>query len=350
MAQPDKESDYGFGWKGAVGVNILFCFYPLYVEYNHGISLLSALCKQRGIDTSLCILKDMDSFRDAVNGKDWIAFSCVTVHDYKLSLPYMIEARKLGCRTMLGGPYPRLGTCKDAPVDLVCEGEGETLPDFLLSGKDALFKTPLRYEKGLNTLPLPDYQMFQDIPFKRTELLKGKVLPYFSSRGCPHRCTFCQIQKQPKGVRIRTKIHEDLTYLKDQYNPDTFFIGDEHLPYYNREWRESWGDFRHPFFAYIRADVPAHILEWLIDRGMIACAFGIESGDERYRNTVLRKNLSDRDIYSTVRMLNRHNVLYSPFYMLGTKGETEAIKAKTISMAQTLGGYPFVWQYEELAA
>lgn len=328
---------------------VLFCFYPLYVKYNYGIALLSALCKEKGIETGLYILDDVERFAGYLTEvkPDFVSFSCVTVHDYEKCLPFMYEAKRQGKTVILGGVYVRREVPLDAPAHHICRGEGEILPYFLLHGDDRLFRELMRCE-DLDTLPLPDYEMFRDIPFERTSLIQGKVLPYYSSRGCPYRCPFCEVSLQPPGVRIRHKVEKDLTYLLETYSPDVFFIGDELLPYYSEKWRDSWGEFRHPFFAYIRADIsPAH-LEWLIGRGMIACAFGVESGDERYRNQNLGKNLKDRDIFRTVETLNRLNIVYAPFFMTDTPNETFTIKAKTARMAREIGGYPFIWKYENL--
>ncbi|MCL4490837.1 MAG: hypothetical protein M1510_02885 [Nitrospirae bacterium] len=330
---------------------ILFAFYPLFVKYNHGIALLSALCKERGVDTDIYVLDSVKNFSDYIlkNRIVFVGFTCVTEYDYKKCLPFMEEARRIGCISMLGGVYIRRGTDLDAPVDFICRGEGESLPDFLLHGDGKLFEKKMLCE-DINALPLPDYELFRDIPFERDiPFLKGKkVLPYHSSRGCPYSCSFCEIQGQPKVVRCRYKVQEDLSYLIGKYSPDIVFVGDELLPYYNQKWRESWEDFRHPFVAYIRADIPEDMLVWLHNRGMKGCAFGVESGDEQYRNEVLRKGLQDYEIFRTVEMLKRLRIEYVPFYMTDTPGETFAIKAKTFRMSQELGGYPVVWKYENL--
>lgn len=329
---------------------ILFCFYPLYIKYNHGIALLSALCKERGILAELYVLDNIENFSRYLQAadSDYISFSCVTVHDYIKCQPFIHEAKRLGKTVLLGGVYVKGGRQIDAPADYVCKGEGETLPDFILNGDDRLFKDKM-FCKDIHNLPLPDYEMFKDIPFERSHLLKGKyVLPYYSSRGCPYKCSFCEVMSQPKGVRIKYRVKEDLTYLKKTYSPDLFFIGDELLPYYDERWRASWGDFRYQFFAYIRADICKSQLLWLIDRGMFACAFGVESGDERYRNEVLKKGLKDDDIFRTVKILKEHSILYAPFFMTDTPKETFEIKAKTHKMAREIEGQPFMWQYENL--
>ena len=294
---------------------ILFCFYPLFVHYNHGIALLSRLCKDRGIETSLYILDTVSKFRGHLNENeyDYIGFSCCVEKDFEASAPFIHAAKETGKPVLLGGVYIRRGKHGDSPYSTapfhsagklgqspplyVCRGEGETLPDFILNGDDRLFTEKLLCD-DIGSLPLPDYGLFRNIPFDRKiSFLDGKkVLPYYSSRGCPFHCSFCEVQAQPRGVRIRERVEEDLSALARLYKPDIFFIGDELLPYYSEGWRRAWGDFHYPFTAYIRADISEMQLRWLHGRGLAGCAFGIESGDEKYRNEVLKKGLYDRDI------------------------------------------------------
>lgn len=334
-------------------MRVLFCFYPSHIRYNHGLSLLSRLCKDRGIDVDLCLLDKVDVFRERLHAESYraICFSCVARIDYEKTLPFAAMAMALGNEVLIGGTWAPMIPEGIEGFPRVCRGEGETLPDYLLDrSRDGLFREPTFY-RDLNELPLPDYDLFEGIPFSRGYgILESKTqLPYFSSRGCLYHCTFCLTRYQFPLVRIRTKVEEDLTYLTGRYVPGMLFFGDALLPYYSESWRTSWGEFRYPFFAYLHAGIEPDLLAWLIDRGLIACSFGIESGDERYRNEVLRKDLADDQLFRTVETLKRHKIPFVPFYMTGTPGETFAIKAKTFEMMQeSLGGFPVVWEYEEL--
>jgi radical SAM superfamily enzyme YgiQ (UPF0313 family) len=331
-------------------MKIMFAFYPHFVAYNHGISLLSALCKERGIEVSLCILSDVEAMLHQIemDKPDVVGFSCVTIHDYRNCLPFIREAKVSGKIILLGGVWAGFGLPVDPAVDYVCRGDGEALPDFLLNGDTRVFERRMVCP-NIHNLPLPDYELFRDIPFDRGfSCLKGKkVLPYYSSRGCNGSCSFCQVRHQPKGVRIRARIKEDLITL-DAYGSDIYFMGDAGLPHLNVRWRESWEDYGHPFFAYIRADIKPSSLEFLISRGMTCCAFGVEAADEQYRNTVLRKNLSNDEILRTVDILYRNDVAMVSFFMADTPGETPEQREQTFAMSKAMPGQSFVFSYEEL--
>ena len=332
--------------------HILFVFFPLYVKWSHGIALLSAICKLQGIKTSLYLLDTHERFKKYLedNPCDYLGFSCVCVHDYLLSKPFMETAKEMGKIILLGGVYPRHGSYIDAPVDYICRGDGEMLPNFLTTGNTELFDE-VQIRKNLNDLPLPDYDLFQGIPYNRELPFAPEIkniLSYHSSRGCPYQCSFCEVVYQPQEVRFRTMVGEDLSYLVDRYKPEMVLFGDELLPYYYEPWRESWGDFKFPFVAYIRADISESLLIWLHDRGLKGCFFGIESADETYRNEVLGKKLSDAALYRTVNLLKDMGIPFMVAYMRGTPGETWPMQAQTEKLCRTIGGYPIIYQYEDL--
>ena len=331
-------------------VKILFVFYPLFVKFNHGIALLSSILKNKGIDAVLSmpeterqIKVDLD-----IHKPDYVGFSFVTDEEYKRSVPFIRLAKKLGYRILVGGVYPRREEINNSDIDYVCRGEGENLADFLLYRDTSIFDEQ-QLCKNINNLPLLDYELFgRNIWYKRDlPFLKNKyVIPYYTSRGCPNQCSFCAVRYQPKGVRIKNNFIEELEYLKNKYKPDAFFIGDELLPYYNKEWREQFSKLNYPFFAYIRADIEPQYLEFLAERGLKITAFGIESGNEKYRNEILNKNLYDKDIYRTIDLCKMLGIIYIPFYMRNTPEETEEIKQDTINMHNITGG--MIWEYDEL--
>lgn len=330
---------------------VLFAFWPLHVEWNHGIALLSSLCKQRGIGTSLAILSSMDAFISKLftERPDYVAFSMVTQHEYPFCKPFMEMARSMGFKVLAGGVFLRRFCPPDIPADFVCRGEGETLPEFIMGGDDSLFRERQLYAGELDDLPLPDYELFDGHPYRREiPLFKDKkVVPFHTARGCPYSCTFCEVATQPKALRLRKRFVHDMDALAERYKPDLFHIGDELAPYYDKGWMREMQKNTHPFMAYVHAGIPADKLEALIDVGLQGCAFGVESIDQEFRNKTFKKGLSDKRLFEAVDVLQRRGVDYINFYLTGYPGQKEGVD-ETQAFAARLGGEHVIWQYEQL--
>jgi len=319
-------------------MRIAFTYYPLYIRWNHGAAVLSALCKEAGIETEIIPLEEGFTGR----GFDYVCCSFVTVHDYERSIPIMARIK---VPKIAGGVYARKGGKIDG-FDYVCRGEGEKLVDFFLSGSTEVFDRQL-LDDNINILPdysgLTGHEFGRGVPF----LAGKKMIPYSHSRGCPYRCSFCEVRNLPQKVRVKTSIRDDLEILKRQ-SPDMFYFTDETLPYYMRTWRDQFQDNDVPFLSFLRADVQPDHLSFLIDHGLSACAIGVESGDEEYRNNILKKGVKDAQIYRTVDRLDKAGVDRIMLFMRNTPGETDAMKEKTFEMVEALGGYPMIFEYEVL--
>jgi radical SAM superfamily enzyme YgiQ (UPF0313 family) len=332
-------------------MKILFTYFPLYVLWNHGVALLTAICKEHGIDADYFPC-GTEAFIEKMKDYDTVGFSFVTDLDYQASLPSMKSAINAGKTVLAGGVYARrMGKIETRLVHHICRGEGEIIPDFILNGKEDIFDHKY-YQVSLDGLPMPDlshvtgFEFHRGMPF----LQKLRIIPYQTSRGCPYKCSFCEVQYQPNTLRIKHTIHDDLTMLSEQYNPDLFYIMDSQPPYYSEEWREQWEYLNVPFQCFIRADIESTQLEWMIDHGLKVAAFGIESGDEKFRNEVLHKNITDDDILRTVKILKKRNVIYIPFYIANIPGESLEDRIKTVEMMKDIGGWPTVWLYQSLEA
>ena len=328
-------------------MKIAFTYYPAFVRYNHGVALLSSLCKEKGLKVIIAPIDDIFFARINDFNPDYICASFVTVHDYKLSLPFL---RNCDYPILAGGVYLRKGGLVDTNLfKHICRGEAENIPYFFINENMAVFDE-VQYCEDISSLPMPDYTYVIGDEFDRgySFLVDKKIIPYSHGRGCPYKCNFCESQNLPQSVRIKTTVKKDLEYLSNAHKPDMFFFLDELLPYYNESWRKQFDGNEIKFFSYIRADILKSDLEFLIDNGLYACAFGIESGDEKYRNEVLNKNLFDYEIKRTISTLVKNNIHYVPFFMVGTPKETEDTYKKTLDMFKNIGGYPTIWEYEDL--
>lgn len=327
-------------------MSILFTYYPLFVKFNHGSSLLTAICKQAGIESDYCPCTEL---QDKMGGYGTIGFSFVTDEDYEKAIPFIKMAKDAGKKVIAGGLYARIGG-KIEGINCICRGEVEDFIVDYLNGNEQAFK--LGYVRPtIDGLPFPDLTNVNGSEFHRDQwfLKDKKIIPYQSSRGCFWgKCSFCVVQFQENKVRIKHTIAEDIEFLKRTYNPDLIYLMDTTIPYCIPEWKEQFEKVYTPFQGYIRADIDPIDLKFLIDHGLKSTAFGVENPDEDFRNEVL-KGLKQSQLLTTVSMLQKHGIFYSPFFMLGVPGEPPDTKERTMRLISAIRGNPMVWKFEDLS-
>ncbi|HWP97851.1 MAG TPA: radical SAM protein [Syntrophomonadaceae bacterium] len=181
------------------------------------------------------ILADLYSFQP-----DILCFSCY-IWNIEMILRLSTDFKKIvpHCQIILGGPevsYCSSQMLRDCPdVDVVVEGEGEAVMPELLAclemgqGLDEIagiaFRTgsmvkvnsPRQSPVDLNQLDRPAYEDLPD--------LRGRILYYEASRGCPFNCSFC-LSSAFRGVRYRSldRVKSDLKYLIKQGAREIKFV------------------------------------------------------------------------------------------------------------------------------
>jgi radical SAM superfamily enzyme YgiQ (UPF0313 family) len=270
--------------------------------------------------------------------------------DYEKSRPFIKMAVNAGKKVIAGGGYARIGGRIEG-VDFICRCEAEDgIVDYLNGNDQALNGRGIR--PSIDGLPFPDLSNVTGFEFHRDQwfLKDKKIIPYQSSRGCFWgQCSFCEVKFQENRMRIKHSIFDDIEFLKKTYNPDLIYLMDITIPYCVPEWREQWEKVYIPFQGYIRADIDPNDLKFLIDHGLKATAFGVESPDEDFRNKVLKKGLTNKQIRTTVEILQKHDVFYSPFFMSGVPGEPSDSMERTRKLVSAIRGNPMVWKYENLS-
>lgn len=162
-------------------------------------------------------------------------------------------------------PYSML---RDPDVDYIIRGEGERpLVEFLKtfqSGGDMNKVQNLGFklssEMILNPMGSPyDYKDlawadFSDFPVNRYTLNKKPLCFITTSRGCPHRCTFCSVHLTfGDGFRARS-IEDVITEIKKRYQDGyrVFDFEDDNLTF-NRDYFRDL--LRHLISAYSKGDI-----------------------------------------------------------------------------------------------
>ncbi len=305
---------------------------------------------------------------------DIAAFSAVTgYHHWVVSLAELIKNNySSSVKTVIGGPhatfFPEI--INEPSIDFVCRGEGEgalkDLADCLDQGGDTskirnmwtvrdgkLIKNDIRpLIDNLDELPFPDRTDY----YKYKHLYENPVKRLISGRGCPYDCAFCfnhsskkLYENKGKYVRRRSpeNVIEELQQILDMVPVKTFRFEDD-LFGSQKQWLRSFNrlyaeHIRKPFICSIRADLmDEEIISGLKEAGCINVIFGIETGNEKLRNEVLRKSLTNEQIIRAGALLKKYNMNFCTTNIFGIPGETYENASETIQMNLNLKP-TFVW-------
>ena len=258
---------------------------------------------------------------------------------------------------IMGGEHPSFmaeETLRDCPaVDYICVGEGEvTMTEFLraIKEQDDISKVSgLAYlnEKGkfiytgdrpfiedLDILPMPAYHLaemehpYVDLP---SEGSRGFVVNF--SRGCTWDCSFCSesaFYKRTWRRRSPKLIADELQILKEKYNRDTFYVGDNT---FNVTKEQSVGFIEEMlkrktnqhFWLQSRADLIIRD-EDLLDGYREAGVYQFMMGLEYHKDSVLkdiRKRHSVEQARRAMELLKKHNLMVMATLLIGHWEEKE---------------------------
>lgn len=344
-----------------------------------GAMYLSASLKSRGHTTDVLIQSEegRDFLTQVAQAQpDLVAFSVMSgLHEWTASTAQTVKER-ITVPVVAGGPhctfFPEF--VEEPGLDAICRGEAEdAFPDFvdaLAAGGDGsdvpgfwvktgagLVKNdlyPLR--DNLDNLPKPDRNLYSTRYPQLSLASGGEIL---AARGCPFNCTFCynkllRTLYKGKGPYIRRHSHvrllEEIEELRQARKGRLHYLAFvDDLFIQDRLWLEQFLVLYRkkvglPFMCSLRANlVDEALVDMLAQAGCRMVSFGVESGDATLRNDTLGKKISDAQIETTARLLERCNIRFSTFNMFNLPGENLAMAIKTLRLNQRLGPNNYPW-------
>lgn len=278
--------------------------------------------------------------------------------EYSFDLAGKMKEKNKNITIVFGGPHPTIvpeETMKNKDVDTVVVGEGEeTMLDvcknlhqlekvkgiwFKQDGN--IIKNPEReLIKNLDALPFPAYDLLNDEYFK-----DGGVI--MCSRGCAFNCSFCQPTLRKlfgNAVRFRSakNIIEEIEFLIKKYNIKHFLFHDDTFTV-NKAWvKELCNEILEhklniKWICKGRINtVDRELLKIMKDAGCTDIEFGVESGSEKIRNTILNKNISNELIINVFNMCKEVGIDTTAFLMVGSPHETKETIEDTIELVKII--------------
>ena len=278
--------------------------------------------------------------------------------------------------TVMGGVYATVNpefVVKDDNIDYVMIGEAEySFRDLLnyLRGVDGVkINSGIAYKsndgvvinkghseliKDLNKLPLPAYHLIDYLSYADTYSDRKSVdapmgYPYariVTSRGCPFKCTFCQVPTiQGRYFRRRSIEHvlDEILWLKNEYAIKAIIFDDDNL-YTNMKHAKQLframtdGGLNLPWVSIATAvfRLDEEMIDLMYESGCRYIDIAIESGSERVINEIVKKPIDHKQAIRLVKYARKKGIFVSSNFIIGFPGETWDEILETISFAEIL--------------
>jgi radical SAM superfamily enzyme YgiQ (UPF0313 family) len=363
--------------------------YPIFLAYT--VSLL----KEAGVETAfldgVCEELGIEAYAAAVRriAPDFIAMETSTPSiDHDLESVRRIKALLPKTRIALMGShatYFHQEILRDNPdVDAVIRGEFEittreaalalkrgtplaAVAGLTLRDGGAIRVTPDRpFDPDLDRWPYPDRDTIPIEKYQTAQYQGRKGTFMLSSRGCPHRCTFCLWPGTMVGRDFRARAPEavvdEMEHLARRYGVDDIYFDDDTMTIDRERLLKICRLIQERrlglhWIAMGRVDnMDEELLTEMRKAGCDNMYLGVESGSEELLRR-MKKGISLSQVERAFRMARRAGIKTQAFFMLGGPGETKETLKQTIDFAVRLDPdnaqfsaavpYPGTEMYEE---
>jgi radical SAM superfamily enzyme YgiQ (UPF0313 family) len=242
--------------------------------------------------------------------------------------------------------------------DFVCLGEGEQpmldLVEALESGGPADSIANI-WKRGAPGRPRarPPLAPLDQLPFLARDLLDEPVgtVHIATQRGCPFPCTYCAARmynqlyaadgEEYGRRRSHANVLAELHDLRAQdrlgyviFLDDTFTINHSWVMEFCRLYGAEIGA---PFSLHARVEtVNQGLLQMLAAAGCRQITYGVESGSERVRRGIMRRQVTNQRFKDVFRWTREAGILLTANFMLGLPGETRDDLEQTLELAEEL--------------
>ncbi len=320
--------------------------------------------QQVSCKTSSCF----EDFKEEVEafGPDLMALSA-TEDMFPLGIKLLQQVRRHKIPTIVGGVFatfaPKLALGYPE-IDIVCKGEGEEallllcqrmskgqdyedINNLWIKRKDGSIKVNPTRMVDMNANPLIDMTIFEEARFYRP--MGGKVyrmFPVETHRGCPYQCTYCnspsqmEMYKKEEGksyLRRKTfeNLRRELLFYKNEMKAEyLYFWADTFFSWKQGEFEEFceiYKEIRLPFWCQTRIEtVNYDRMKMLKDVGCARLSFGLEHGNEEFRRTHLKRQVTNDLMIKNFKIVNEAGIPFSVNNIMGFPHETPELAFDTI--------------------
>ncbi|HPN31674.1 MAG TPA: radical SAM protein [bacterium] len=288
-----------------------------------------------------------------VNNPDYIGFSIMTGnHIWAINSSEIIKNNSILSKIIFGGVHPTIfpEIIENKNVDIICQGEGEyPLLELLNNSDKKIFKTNIKNlwfkdeneiikndlrspMENLDELPFPDRSIYYKYKYFIT-----KNAEFNSSRGCPYICSFCSSKiintitgrNKKKYFTTKSPVYF-VTEIENAVKQYPFikrinFINEVFS--YDDNWFYSFLELyvlkiKLPFVVFLRVDmIDEKKIKTLQESGCELVLFGVESGNEKIRKKILKKNISDKAFIDASNWFHKYKLDFITSNIVGLPSE-----------------------------
>ena len=278
------------------------------------------------------------------------------------------------CTVIVGGPYATSSPehiLKDPNVDFLVIGEGERttarLINALQKGNDVSEVEGIAFKNNQNCAinpPQPAIEDLDAIPFPAWDLIdiegyfkdihnhsqtpiptSPRIVPLFTSRGCPYRCTYCH-NIFGKKIRFRSveNVMEESEALVKRYRVQEIEVVDDCFNFDLPRAKEICDEIISrgikialSFPNGLRVDrMDEELIVKLKQAGTRVIFYAIESASPRIQK-VIKKNLDLDKARHIIAWTIKQDIVTCGYFMLGFPGETRQEMLQTLRFAKDAG-------------
>jgi len=263
--------------------------------------------------------------------------------------------------TIIGGPHVTFlpfegiehfdvvfrGEADNSLVQYIKTSDNKTKGAWIKDG-NTIYMNELDDLPDVRKLPWPDHDLFNLHMDKKITWSKLPINTYgtfMTARGCPFKCTYCYSkgmqdlycgQKYNRHRNIHNVIME-IKYFSDRYNMDALYIIDETLTTNKKRIIDFCKEYKEvvniPWHCETRPNaVNEEVLSAMKDAKCETVMMGIESGSDRIRNGLYKRNLSEEQIIFAFKTAKKVGIQTSAFNICGAPTETIEEMRETIDL------------------
>jgi len=346
----------------------------LKARYNYGVGYIASLLKKNGYAIDYITLENKEDIlglykKIELKRPKIIAFSATTSQfTYLKDITKKIRGIS-NAFIVCGGMHPTLKPeCIYEIPDLnaIVRGEGEfpmvelaktleskenylKIRNFWFKKEKEIIKNELRPLIGdLDELPFPDKD---PLDYQQAIDKNGGTNRFIFSRGCIFECPYCSNKAlaelyKDKGTyfRIRSpeKAIDEIKLDASKYKFDKIFFDDDIISL-DKKWFYQFFNlyrkqFKYPFMCNVRPGlIDSDMIKLLKKAGCGGVSIGIEHGNEEFRKTVLKRNITNKQIIDIYKLFNKYNITFnSGQIMVGLPFENKELFFSTVKLCRKL--------------